>query len=71
MSKRFLPPKGLRETADKLGGVNQKIANHYGVHRDVSRRWLKEIGYKYNKNNGVTENDSLEKVFNKIYESIS
>jgi hypothetical protein len=37
----------------------------------VSRRWLKEIGYKYNKNNGVTENDSLEKVFNKIYESIS
>ena len=64
-------PHDLRETADSLGGVNQKVANYYGVHRDTSRKWLKGIGYEYNKNNPHVINGNLETTLRKLYESIT
>lgn len=65
------PPLDLRDVADQLGGVNQKVADHYGCHRDTSRKWLKEIGYKYNKNNRHEVGGDLQDTLRKVYESIA
>lgn len=62
-------PQDLTVIADSLGGINQKIANYYGVHRDTSRKWLKKIKYKYNPSAGPISTDrDLDKVLREIHD---
>lgn len=64
-------PHDLENVANGLGGINQAIANHYGVHRDTSRKWLKEIKYKYNPSAGPISTDKdLDKTLRNVYEQI-
>lgn len=71
MAVKSKPPSDLVSVANKKGGVNAKIAEHYGCHRDTSRKWLKEIGYKYNPSAGpISTDEDLDEVLRNIHDSI-